>query len=267
MPFPRAYLVLLLIVPLTLVAFWRGYVSALAQAPLAFHVHGVTASLWILLLIFQSWSIHRGLVKLHRMAGASSFALFPAFVAGALLVLHSLAERQVAGGPFAEFYAARLGAFDVIAVVAFIGLYAAAIRHRQDVQRHARYMLATALLVLAPVLSRVYPLVIPPLAPAGIESLPRFAYSMQLANLTALVAALALYAAGPRHGLPFLITAAVVACQIVAFQFSGALPWWRDLYAELASVPQAMVGATGIVIAWVALYLARRRKPEAAPSR
>jgi uncharacterized iron-regulated membrane protein len=90
---------------------------------------------------------------------------------------------------------------------------------------------------------------------------------MQLSNLTALCVALALYAAGPKFGRPFLITAAVVVCQIIAFQFSGAMTWWQSTYAALASVPPAMVSVVGIVLALFALYLAKKRKPAAAPNR
>jgi len=73
MPYPRAHYFLMLLFGLTLVAFWPRYFSALENAPVAFHVHGITASLWISFLIFQSWSIHQDHRSYHRLAGKISF--------------------------------------------------------------------------------------------------------------------------------------------------------------------------------------------------
>ena len=84
MPYRHAHWYLLLLFPLTGLAFWPNYFGKLGDSPYAFHVHGVTASLWIVLLAFQSWAIHRRRNHLHRSAGLASLALFPLFVAGAI---------------------------------------------------------------------------------------------------------------------------------------------------------------------------------------
>lgn len=48
---------MLLFLAATVVAFWPGYFSVLGEVPWQFHLHGVTATAWMLLLVFQSWGI------------------------------------------------------------------------------------------------------------------------------------------------------------------------------------------------------------------
>src|SRR5687768_16585659 len=93
MPYRHAHLYLLLLFPLTGLAFWPNYFGRLAASPAAFHIHGATASLWIALLAFQSWSIHARRNAWHRSVGLASFALFPLFVAGGLLVIQTMAVK------------------------------------------------------------------------------------------------------------------------------------------------------------------------------
>ncbi len=57
MPYPRAYIYVFVLLLLTFPAFWLNYYSQLADVPWQFHLHGVSATLWMLLLIWQSWTI------------------------------------------------------------------------------------------------------------------------------------------------------------------------------------------------------------------
>src|SRR5688572_1810979 len=146
MPYRHAHYYLLLLFPLTGLAFWPNYFSKLAASPVAFHLHGMTASLWILLLAFQSWSIHRRRNALHRTVGLASFALFPFFVTGGLLVIQTMAVKF--GGrvdPFYTAFGARLGLIDMVSSLAIPGLFYMALKRRRKVHLHARYMLAPIL--------------------------------------------------------------------------------------------------------------------------
>ena len=119
LPYPRAHFWLLLLFPLTGLAFWPAYFSDFRAAPYAFHVHGITASLWIALLAFQSWAIHRRRNSLHRSVGLASFALFPFFLVGGLLVLQTMAIKfGIQADPFYQMFGARLGAIDAVSVIA-----------------------------------------------------------------------------------------------------------------------------------------------------
>ena len=263
MPYPRAHWVLLLLVPLTLIAFWDSYFSVLGTSSAAHHVHGVTASLWILLLISQSWAIHNRRIAWHRAAGRASFALFPLFLAGGLMVLQAMAASSRAQ-PFMAIYGAGLGAIDLVAVATFAALYYLALRNRRRVQLHARYMLATPILLLSPVFARLIVQHVPGLAIQSPEDFWAFAWAAQIANAIALAISLALYATAPRHGRPFAIAATAVLIQAAAFQWLGPAEWWRSAFAALAQAPTLLFIVTGLVLGILLVLLAMFRSPEPA---
>lgn len=254
MPYPRAHFALLALVPLIVLAFWPFYFSRLGASPWTMHVHGLTGTAWILLLIFQSWAIHNRRIAWHRLAGQGSLVLFPAFLAGGLLVLHTMARGLAEEArPFVMLYGSGLGLVDMLAVGTFAWLYYNALKHRRDVQLHARYMLATPLLLLMAIFARLFTMA-GPLAIRGGEDLPRFVGSFHLSAMIVLGIALALYAGNRQHGRAFLVVAVVTGLQSAGFQWVGPLEAWRSLYAGVAGVPlpvTLIVGlAAGAGIAW-----------------
>ena len=246
MPYRHAHWYLLLLFPLTGLAFWPAYFSKFAASPYAFHVHGITASLWIALLAAQSWTIHHRRNALHRGAGMASLALFPFFLVGGLLVLQTMAARFAAqDGPFYSQFGARLGAIDTLSSVALPVLFYQAMRWRRKVHRHARYMLAPILFLLPPILSRLMP-ALPPFAISGPETFYRFGYGVHAADAIAMAIAAFLYLRAPRDGRPFLVVGALILVQSLLFETLGRTPGWEALYASLAQVPTALVVSLGL---------------------
>jgi len=246
MPYRHVHWYLLLLFPLTGLAFWPGYFSKFTASPVAFHVHGITASLWILLLAFQSWTIHSRRNAVHRGVGLTSFALFPVFLAGGLLVLQTMAGKFGAGqDPFYALFGARLGTMDAVSSIALPFLFYSAIRWRRKVHPHARYMLAPILFLLGPILSRLMP-ALPPLAITGPETFYRFAYGLHIANGIAVAIAALLYARAPKHGRPFLIVGGLVLVQSLLFETLGRTEGWESLYASLAQVPTPLIASLGL---------------------
>ena len=248
MPYARAHYFLAALLPLIGLAFWPFYFSRLAESPLAIHAHGVTASAWLLLLILQSWAIHHRRTDLHRAAGRASFILFPLFLVGGLMVLHTMARAlAAAANPFQDAFGAGLGAHDLLAVATFAWLYYSALRQRRNVQLHARCMLATPLLLLAPIFSRVFVDHVPGLKITGPETLSLFTASLYLANALTLAVALALYAGAPRFGRPFLVVAVMVLLQCASFGWLNGSPAWRAFYGSLGSLPVAVPVVLGLL--------------------
>jgi hypothetical protein len=243
MPYRHAHWYLLSLFPLTGLAFWPAYFSKFAASPYAFHVHGITASLWIVLLAVPSWTIHHRRNALHRSLGIASFALFPFFLVGGLLVIQTMAAKFGAeADPFYAMFGARLGLMDAVSSIAIPVMFYLALKWRRKVPLHARYMLAPILFLLGPILGRLAP-ILPPLAIGGPETLHRFGYGVQLANLVAIAVAALLYLRAPKHGRPFLIGGSIVALQMLLFDFVGRAPAWERLFAAIAAVPvSAMVG-------------------------
>lgn len=264
MPYPRAHFCLLLLFPLTGLAFWQGYFADLRAAPYAFHVHGVTASLWIALLAVQSWAIHHRRRELHRTLGLASFALFPFFIVGGLLVLQTMAQKFGAhSSPFYDVFGARLGTVDAISVVALPVLFAMALRARRKVHPHARYMLGTVFFLIAPIFSRLLP-VLPPLAIEGPADFGRFAVGVHISNALAAGLAVALALRAPKHARPWLAVAGLILLQSVAFETLGRSAAWEALFVSLASVPVAALASLGFAGAVLAIWIGWSAVPPSA---
>jgi hypothetical protein len=246
MPYRHAHWYLLLLFPLTGLAFWPAYFSKFASSPAAFHIHGITASLWIVLLAFQSWSIHHRRNALHRSVGIASFALFPLFVMGGLLVMQTMAEKFGAkSDPFYAMFGARLGLLDAVSTVTIPILFYTALKYRRKVHVHARYMLAPILFLLGPILGRLAP-ILPPLAIVGPDDLHHFGYGVHLAAAISAAIAAWLYLRAPKHGRPFLVVGCLIAVQSLLFETFARTPAWEKPFMALAHIPTPLVAAAGL---------------------
>jgi len=251
MPYPRAYIYVSCLLLLTLPAFWPGYFSTLTTAPWQYHVHGVTATLWMLLLIWQSWSIHHDRRHIHRVTGLASLALAPLFLAGSLLVIGVMSAGD---GLFREMFGDRLAIVDLMAAAAFAGFVFGALRHRRNVGLHARYILATPFLLFAPVAARLMPAFVPGLTIRSVEELPRFGTAIHISQALAVAVALWLYTRNRRQGLPFLITAVVLVVQSLAFETVGRTAWWGELSDGFAKTPPLVLALVGFGVGVTVVY-------------
>jgi hypothetical protein len=93
MPYPHAHYLIALVFLATIVGFWPSYFSNLDDAPLAFHVHGITASAWVVLVAYQSWSIHSRHNTLHRKSGLASLVLLPLLTGSLVMIANVSAAR------------------------------------------------------------------------------------------------------------------------------------------------------------------------------
>lgn len=254
MPYRHAHWFLLAILPLAGLAFWRNYLSQVSTAPLEFHAHGITATLWLLLLIAQSWTTHRNQRALHRTLGMASLALFPLFMAGGAGIFIGMARRFAEdASPFYALYAPRLAWIDVVTVAAFAFFYHEALRHRFKVHVHSRYLLATVLFLLPPILGRLSP-ILPGLGISGPQDFWKLGIGFQLANGITIAIALLLAARSGRHGRPWLLAALATLLAALLFQTIGGMAWWRALFVQFAAVPvlplALAAGLAGAAIGW-----------------
>ena len=179
----------------------------------------------MLLLAAQSWSIDRGDRARHRSLGLAIFALVPLFFAGGAGVEHSMAVATGSGqDPFYNIWGPSLGAYDLVASLGFVAFTAMALRDRRRVARHAAWLLATPLLLVGPVLSRVYPRFIPGLAMHGPQDFGLFRWGIHLGGLTAIAIALWLWSRHRRDGRPWLAVAAINLVQLFLFETLGFIP-------------------------------------------
>lgn len=255
MPYRYAhYVILFVLVPAIAVAFWPQYLGVLPAAPFALHAHGITASLWVLLIVVQSWTVHNRRFVWHRAAARATLVLVPLFAGGAGLVVHSMAIKYVnRSDPFSATLGARLGVDDILTTILMVWMVRRAIVNRRRVGVHAAYMLSTVLLLLPPVIVRL-PIPLP------VPFVSSFAIS--------LVVALALYAIRRRDGGPFLITAGYTVVRVILLSTFSASEVWARTFARIADVPAVVIGplciAAGVAAIWTVWPWPVRRVASAA---
>ena len=132
MPYSKAHWFMLALLPVTLLAFWPSYFGILREAPLAHHLHGVTGTLWILLIAGQSFAIHSRRLPLHRAAGRLVFALAPLLIGAFSLVTWAGAQKSAVQHPFYEAFGRALLTGDALLVFATALLVYLALRYRRQ---------------------------------------------------------------------------------------------------------------------------------------
>ena len=140
-------------VPLVILAFWPLYFSRpLADVDRYTHLHAVSGSLWLLLLIVQPLAIHYERYRLHFALGKFSYLLAPLFVIAGVLLSHyrlgAMSEETFAAEGFSHY-------LPFYASVIFALAYVLGLRYRHDAEAHGRFMLLTAIPLVDPVVGRI----------------------------------------------------------------------------------------------------------------
>jgi hypothetical protein len=151
--YKHAYVYFLLALLVAIGGFYPSFFSRLGQTDPVRMFHGVMATLWLLMLVGQSWLYARRQLRLHRLIGRLSLAVMPLFVISGMLVLHDILAGQQRG--FVKAFGTMLGFLDLTTLLYFAWSYCMAIAYRNRIQLHGRYMASTATLLLPPALARL----------------------------------------------------------------------------------------------------------------
>lgn len=273
MPYRHAHWWILALVPFALFAFWPSYLSVLPDSPPSFHLHGISASLWLALLAIQSWSIHHGHRAFHKANGLASFALFPLFLAGGATIFVGMAQRYVeAFSPFHAIWPPNLAFLDFVAVGGMAYFYFQALKYRRFVGKHSAYLLATAIFLLPPIFGRIAPL------PMGIDFSQPGAFeamgpSFHIGNAASALIAFAIAASNRRHGKPFVVAGLLILLSSILFEVPGGTAWWKAIYvhaADIPTLPMALAAAlAGTAVGWAGWVAGKRPaspSPDALPA-
>lgn len=152
--YPSAPLWFAALLVLVVVGFWPSYFSPAAEpATFGQHFHSFVMLGWLGMLIVQPWLIRSRRRNIHRAIGRASFVVGPLVVFSALyVVLDNLLRLPQPYPPIGlSFFWLGLGSALYYALLFGLGIF-----HRKDMQRHARYMAATALGFIVPGLGRVF---------------------------------------------------------------------------------------------------------------
>lgn len=270
MPYPRAHLAVLTVLGVTIFAFWPSYFTILGDAPLAFHVHGITASAWMLLVAFQSWSIHRGRRSLHRTTGLASLVIFPVFTASLVMIVNVSAAGYQAGSPYYQVAGPPIGFATLVPLLVYPVLFFYALRERRTVWLHAGWMLSTVFFLWEPAASRLLVRYVPALAIAGPEDFHKVAEAIAWGSAMAVPVAVYLYLRNREHGIPFLVVAASLALQVAGTVWLADTALWRGWFDAYGQLPPVLTVGAGLLLGVAAVWLGWRRpaerRPRAAPA-
>lgn len=217
--YPRAPLYFGVLLLVAVAGFYPSYFGRLRSADAVHHAHGIAATLWMLLLIAQSWLIGRGRRRAHRILGWSSLLLVPLFLLSGFGVIHAMVASP---GPFSARFGARLAFVDLLSLLFFAGTYGLALARRRDPALHMRLMASTAPLLIPPALSRLLANTIP--------AIPSFEAAFQLSFLAAELVALALILDDRRQGrvrAPYPALLAVLVMEHAGFFLVASWPAWE----------------------------------------
>lgn len=214
---------------LTLLAFWPTYLSQKAP-PSSFytHLHAISASVWMLLLIVQPIAIRRRRLDVHRLFGRVSYGVAPLVVWSMVLLSNHRIRIATPGSYPIQTYILYLQ----ISLILLFGLaYVLAIYYRRVAAVHARFMVCTAATLIDPILIRVM---------FQIAPVPTWNYQWLTFGVTDLVLLILIWmerhSRSGRKVLPLMLLLFVVLQLPALFGWTdGAL--WQAFARWFASVP------------------------------
>lgn len=274
MPYRSGHYFVGFVLLVILTGFWASYFAPIASPmPLAFHVHAVTASTWLLLLIAQSAVIHGHHRALHKTMGLASFALFPLLILGFAMIINVTAERYAAKeSAFIAYLGPSFGIGMGVAIAAYLTLFYQALKTRRTVKLHAGYMLATPMILFESPFSRAMDSFFPWMNVIGSEGPHGLLDTIVISNALVTAFALALYVRDRRHGAPWLVAIGFMTLQSIAMWFAPYSPLLADAFTAYTRVPHwvslsaaLLAGIAAGVFGWYAAPMRRRARAEPVP--
>ncbi len=225
--YKNAYLYFILAMVITLFAFMPSYFTRLNKTDGAHHFHGITATLWMLLLIVQPLLYRKRLLTWHRSLGKLSLLLVPLVVVGGLTMVQVMIQKKESYPPHVVY---QLSFIDFTTLFLFVLFYVLALVYRRNVQLHARYMVCTVLGPLNPAITRllfIFPFV------------DNFGKSLNLAYFLIELVVLLLLIDDKRSGTiqkPYKLAMLFFVIQHILMNFSIHWQWWHDAMDRFAHV-------------------------------
>ncbi len=121
--------------------------------PWIYHIHGMLAMAWVLMLIAQAYLIRAKKYDLHKLVGNLSYVIMPLFLASLFFAAKESYLTNIKTKPEADVLANMTngGTIDIF----FIGLiFVLAMVYKKNVGYHLRFMASTGLIILTPGLGR-----------------------------------------------------------------------------------------------------------------
>lgn len=152
MPYARAHWFLLIALAVIVVGFWPTFFRSPGLNDSAHMLHGVTATLWVVILVVQSLLISRRRRTWHRRVAKGALLLLPVLVVSGLYMIKVMFANQL----MPEFMLPLLAYINFTALFLLLLLVGLGLSSVRRPAAHVRFMTATVLLALPPALTRLY---------------------------------------------------------------------------------------------------------------
>jgi uncharacterized membrane protein len=218
--YANAYLWMIAVFGVTIIAFIPSYFTRLLETDMAYHIHGISATLWLLVVIVQPALYRFNNLKLHRMLGWFSVFLALSVVMGGFLMMQLMMKNKGRYGvEDIEYY---IGVIDAAMLLPFILFFILGLTFRRNIQLHARYMVCTAIFPLVAATSRLLPSV-------GISSWEGFMTGSLIINEVVFIALIFNDKRNGKFRLPYFLALLITVAFHISTYFVPQIPVWRDL--------------------------------------
>jgi len=249
MPYRHAPYYVLFVIAVIVAGFWPSYFGASGPIPWQFHAHGIAASLWVLMVLVQSWTVHKAQLPLHRAVGKSSLILFPFLIGGLAAIIDLTGKGFVAGdSPSRVTYGGQFLVGLALAIAAYVVLYYRALKFRRKVWVHSGYMLATPLILFESPFSRLMAGFVPGLTIRGPQDFDRIIPSIEWAMSIELAVIAVLWWRFRDKANPFLVAGSFIVAQMLTMGLMSDNAVLERLLVGIGTVPSAAVVMTGFAI-------------------
>jgi len=249
MPYRHAPYYVLFVIAVIVAGFWPSYFGASGPIPWQFHAHGIAASLWVLMVLVQSWTVHKAQLPLHRAVGKSSLILFPFLIGGLAAIIDLTGKGFVAGdSPSRVTYGGQFLVGLALAIAAYVVLYYRALKFRRKVWVHSGYMLATPLILFESPFSRLMAGFVPGLTIRGPQDFDRIIPSIEWAMSIELAVIAVLWWRFRDKANPFLVAGSFIVAQMLTMGLMSDNAVLERLLVGIGNAPSAAVVMTGFAI-------------------
>jgi hypothetical protein len=269
MPYRHAPYYVLAVMAVIVAGFWPSYFAMWGEVPWQFHAHGIAASIWVTMVLAQSWTAHHKQFGIHAAVGKSSLLLFP-FLIGGLAAIIDLTGKTVVteADPVRTMFGSSFVAGLALAIAAYVVLYYRALKYRRKVWVHSGYMLSTPLILFESPFSRVLNMVMPGLTIRGPDDFHRILPSIEWAMAIELLVVAILWYRFRDKAKPFLVAGGFIVAQMVAMGLLSNSPVLMPVLRAIGNMPSAVLVGAGFAIgaatSWAG-WNAGKRPQAAAP--
>jgi hypothetical protein len=222
-----AWVYFLLAMAVIVAGFFPSFFSKLNTTDAWHHLHGISATGWLVLLVTQPLLYATNKMEWHRKLGKSSYVLVPLLAIGGIKMVATMVQRRAEYPPLDAF---RLSFLDLFSTLFFVFFFIMAIRHVRQTALHARYMAATVVLLIPPGLGRLLFNLFPGFI-TGFEIDLHICFAiLEIATALLLIDD---WRRDGRLSKPYLILAAMLVFLHVTMPFSLHWAWWQNLMVRL----------------------------------